>query len=171
MKWGKRVGKTLKEFEGEFDMISICTQDALHEVHLADAFTDAGPEIRGVWMEKPFGLGNWRPMVPIQVNYLRRADHLHREIHVNGGNNKLIVYGKDDETTRCHFSDLARFWKCELDYRPFDGPCAYVLESTRGERWFDNGGINPGDCMKGMLKNLLDAMDNGTELFSPPYVE
>jgi hypothetical protein len=79
------------------------------------------------------------------------------------------VYGKDDETTRCHFEDLAKWWGSELVYRPFNGPCAYILEDDEEDRdyFFDNGGVDGGTCFKAMLGNLLDHIDKGDPLWSP----
>ena len=146
------------------DVVSICTgSDDRAEIL---SLVDACPSVKGIWCEKP-----WRgsyPRQPVQTNYLRRADPVHRRIAMDARGDTLIVYGKDDETTKCHFTDLAKFWNCKLDYRPFNGPCAYYV----GGAWnlfFDNGGINPGECMKGMLENLLDHLDKGTPLYSPAF--
>ena len=146
------------------DIVSICTgPDDRAEIL---SIVDACPSIKGLWVEKP-----WRgmyPRQPVQVNYLRRADPDHKHIAHSGSATLLIVYGKDDETTKCHFLDLAKFWNCQLDYRPFNGPCAYIALGA-GTRFFDNGGINAGACMKGMLENLLDHLDKGTPLYSPAF--
>lgn len=165
-KWGVPWAESLNYFD-DFDIVSVCTPDDMHfETYSALPLS----RLKGIYMEKPFSWPHEHIHAgpAIQVGYLRRADRLHKEIATHDvPREKLVVYGKDDETTRCHFRDLARFWKCELDYRPFNGPCAYALDTC----FFDNGGINPGECMVGMLRNLLDAVDNGTELWSPPYVE
>ena len=151
------------------DVVSICTgPDDRAEIL---SIVDACPSVKGLWVEKP-----WRgmyPRQPVQVNFLRRADYRHMLIRDDKSGGSLIVYGKDDETTKCHFTDLAKFWDCKLDYRPFSGPCAYLyippigLSDDSDVSWFDNGGINPGECMKGMLENLLDHLDKGTPLYSP----
>ena len=144
------------------DIVSICTgPDDRAEIL---SIVDACPSVKGIWCEKP-----WRGSYPrqtVQINYLRRADRIHRLIRDNQACTTVVVYGKDDETTKCHFLDLAKFWNCKLDYRPFNGPCAYIALGA-GTRFFDNGGINPGECMKGMLENLLDHLDKGTPLYSP----
>jgi hypothetical protein len=150
--------------ETQYDILSICTPA---ENHAEDLVKWMHPGLKGCWMEKPLeAVGEGSMPLPIQVNYLRRADEFHREL-AKMPHNKLVVYGKDDETTRCHFRDLSRWWKVPLDYRPFNGPCAYALDSV----FFDNGGISPGECMKGMLGNLLDAVEGKAELWSPPYAE
>lgn len=149
------------------DIVSICTGPDDRAEILSQV--DACPSVKGIWCEKP-----WRgsyPRQPVQVNYLRRADPDHKHIAHSGSATLLIVYGKDDETTRCHFEDLAKFWRCKLDYRPFNGPCAYYVAGSGG-RFFDNGGINPGACMKSMLENLLDHLDNPrVPLYSPLEVK
>lgn len=146
------------------DVVSICTgPDDRAEIL---SLVDACPSVKGIWCEKP-----WRgsyPRQPVQVNYLRRADPDHRYIANIKSASILVVYGKDDETTKCHFLDLAKFWSCKLDYRPFNGPCAYIFLGA-GTRFFDNGGIDAGACMKGMLENLLDHLDKGTPLYSPAF--
>ena len=146
------------------DIVSICTGPDDRAEILSQV--DACPSVKALWVEKP-----WRgmyPRQPVQVNYLRRADKDHRFIAEMRTAVSLIVYGKDDETTKCHFLDLAKFWGCKLDYRPFNGPCAYIASGcAEAFHFFDNGGINPGECMKGMLENLLDHLDKGTPLYSP----
>lgn len=160
IKWHVPALKHLSAFQ-DFDIVSVCTQP----VHQAGVLAQLAG-VKGVWCEKPWVSPNVHFEVPVQVNYLRRADEIHRGL-VGFPHRKLVVYGKDDETTRCHFRDLSRWWNVPLDYRPFNGPCAYALDHD----FFDNGGINPGECMKGMLENLLDAVDGKAELWSPPYVE
>ncbi len=161
----------------EFDIASVCVHPEQQAAVLAQL---AG--VKGVWCEKPWVSPNVHFQVPVQVNYQRRADPKHQliaEIAAEGNKHKfgsfthsLIVYGKDDETTRCHFRDLARWWNVPLDYRPFNGPCAYIFKSKfDGPDWFDNGGIDSAECFKGMLANLLDAVEGKAELWSPPYVE
>jgi hypothetical protein len=159
-KWNVDVGDSL-DFFREADIVSVCVHPEQQGGVLAQL---AG--VKGVWCEKPWVSPNVHFQVPVQVNYQRRADLFHQEL-ARMPHNNLVVYGKDDETTRCHFRDLSRWWKVPLDYRPFQGPCAYALDSI----FFDNGGVDSAECFKGMLGNLLDAVEGKTELWSPPYVE
>ncbi len=145
------------------DIVSICVQPDQQQA-VFEALTFAGP-IKGVWCEKPFVSAI--SIVPTQVNYMRRGDDTHRAL-IGGIAGKLVVYGKDDIHTKCHFVDLAEMWGCDLDYRPFNGPCAYVVETTYGDKFFDNGGVDGGTCFKNMLRNLLDHIDYDDTLWSPP---
>lgn len=147
------------------DIVSVCTRDDDHAKTLAEVMR-CGADIKGIWMEKPFDYAGDIPrgFPPIQVNYQRRADRTHQAWAMSKPE-RLVVYGKDNETTRCHFRDLARWFKVPLDYRPFDGPCAYVINNT----FFDNGGVNSAECFKAMLGNLIDHIDGGAPLWSPPY--
>ena len=154
------------------DIVSVCTWPD-HQIYATGACIDRRATIKGMWCEKPFMRGPIRMPFPTQVNYLRRGDTFHRGFLDDIGRpRRLVVYGKDDIHTRCHFEDLAKWWEAPLDYRPFNGPCAYVLEYTAYDEtyFFDNGGLRrPGDAMKAMLGNLLDHIDHGTPLWSPPY--
>jgi hypothetical protein len=144
------------------NIVSVCVQPEQQK----DVFEFLENGIKGVWCEKPFMGGGFFPY-PIQVNYMRRGDKEHRFIaSVKEMASRLIVYGKDDIHTRCHFEDLAKWWNVPLDYRPFNGPCAYIVTGA-GHRFFDNGGVDGGTCFKAMLRNLLDHVDNGTPLWSP----
>jgi hypothetical protein len=159
------------QFDG-VDIVSICTQPEKR----ADVFASLPESVKGVWCEKPLGMTVMPPdRFKVQVNYQRRADPLHQLLAASGTVKKIVAYGKDDETTRCHFRDLSRFWGAPLDYRSFDGPCAYIAEkhigSVRSVDWFDNGGVNSAECFKGMLGNLLDSVEGTADLFSPPYLE
>jgi len=78
---------------------------------------------------------------------------------------------------RCHFEDLKKWWKCSLDYRTFNGGCAYLYQADKeyqehdnsnGLEFFDNGGVDGGTCFKAMLGNLLDHIEGKAELWSPP---
>ena len=151
------------------DIISICTQPE-HQESIFKVLACL-PGIKGVWCEKP--LMSSIHIVPTQVNYMRRGDFHHMTFARRYAGGKLIVYGKDDIHTRCHFEDLAKWWCCPLDYRVFNGPCAYLYQYTDREigptvEFFDNGGVDGGTCFKAMLGNLLDHVDNGTPLWSPP---
>lgn len=165
-KWGVPWATTLNYFD-DFDIVSVCTQPEQQK----EVMASLPKNVKGAWVEKPWVSGEWTKF-PVQVNYQRRADYVHRALAAaHGLNKRLVVYGKPDETTMCHFRDLSRFWKVPLDYRPFHGPCAYVLETESQPLWFDNGGVDSAECFKAMCGNLLDHIDNGTELWSAPYVE
>jgi hypothetical protein len=149
-------------------VVSICVQPE-QQAQVIKLMEDV-QGIKGIWCEKPFYA--WRPEgIPVQVNYLRRGNGLHRLIAEAGAAKRLIVYGKKDVHTLCHFDDLAKFWNCQLDYREFNGPCAYVLEEVVSgpprHTFFDNGGVEGGPCMKAMLGNLLDHIEGKAELWSP----
>lgn len=149
------------------DVVSVCVQPDQQE----DVYLQLQVEkLKGIWQEKPFVVDtDAAELVPIQVNYMRRGDDLHRAIAEKDWGGKLIVYGKDDIHTRCHFEDLAKWWGVALDYRPFNGPCAYILKDyASGETWFfDNGGVDGGECFRKMLGNLLDHIEGKAELWSP----
>jgi len=150
------------------DILSICVQPE-QQAKVYQQIEWSG--IKGVWQEKPMVVipSEEQYMPPIQVNYMRRGDQEHQRfasMPLNGFT--LIVYGKDDIHTRCHFEDLRDWWKVPLDYRPFMGPCAYILTGTGGTAFFDNGGVDGATCFKAMLGNLLDHVDSGTPLWSPP---
>jgi hypothetical protein len=153
------------------DIVSICTQPQDQYAAIAQCIK-AG--VKYIWCEKPYeGPRGW-PGVSIQVNYMRRGDWQHQLMAQEERGGRLIVYGKDDIHTRCHFEDLAKWWDAELDYRPLTGPCSYTYLVNRHRSLFyehsftfDNGGVDGGTCFKAMLGNLLDHMDNGTELWSP----
>jgi len=153
------------------DIVSICTQPEQQEgiFHVLSCISG----IKGVWCEKP--LMSRIHIVPTQVNYMRRGDPDHQFIANTDGGGRLIVYGKEDIHTKCHFEDLAKWWRATLDYRPFSGPCAYaylsnsklhLLHEGDGTYFFDNGGVDGGRCFKAMLTNLLDHVDNETPLWS-----
>jgi hypothetical protein len=164
-KWGVTAYETLEEALTSWkpSIVSVCTQPE-DQINVMSRL-EIDPNVEGIYCEKPY-MG-FPSKKAVQVNYLRRGDPAHRHIasmpHLN---TRLIVYGKDDLTTKCHFLDLAEWWKCELDYRPFNGPCAYAVQGA-GSRFFDNGGVNGGECMKAMLGNLLDHLDKNTPLWSP----
>jgi len=148
------------------DIVSVCVQPEQQD----EVMDQVNGMVKAVWCEKPW-VTTFKPSIPVQVNYMRRGDPWHRDLRENhimdDGYDTLIVYGKDDETTRCHFVDLAKWWKVKLDYRPFVGPCAYILRTTERDYFFDAGGVDGGTCFEAMLGNLLDHVDNGTPLWSP----
>ena len=160
----------------DVEIVSVCTPP---ERHAEDLIPFIKGKIKGVWMEKPFGLsGEGECPIAIQVNYLRRASKAHQkianlvDIRCGAPDNQLHVIAKDDIHTRCHFEDLASWWGCDLIYHPFDGPNSYFIRFRTAsgaytEAFFSLGGINGSECMKGMLSNILDHLDNGTPLFSP----
>lgn len=140
------------------DIISICTQPEQQESIFKVLATIPG--IKGVWCEKP--LLSPIHIVPTQVNYMRRGDPVHQRI-ANEDNSglRLIVYAKDDIHTRCHFEDLAAWWRVPLNYYPIkEGPCSYILGSSPFQfDAFPEGGVDGGKCFKAMLGNLLDHID------------
>lgn len=142
------------------DIVSVCVNPE-HQPFVMSLIED----VKAIWCEKPF-VSKKPEGIPVQVNYMRRGDPTHRklawEIKPRHKELKLVVYGKDDIHTRCHFEDLSRWWDVELDYRNFNGPCAYAV----GRMFFDNGGVDGGECFRNMLENLLDHVDHGTTLWS-----
>lgn len=151
------------------DIVSVCLQpEKQKEVMLS--LNDVTDHVRAVWCEKPYVSGPTN--VPTQVNYMRRGDAKHREIAERDNTGKtLTVYAKDDIHTRCHFEDLAKWWKVPLEYLPIErGPCSYILGSNPFDfESFPIGGVDGGKCFRAMLENLLNHIDNGTKLWSPPY--
>lgn len=168
-KWGTGIGGTdlsMVLAEAQPDIVSICTQPDDQYAAII-ACIKAG--VRGIWCEKPYRGPRELMGVPVQVNYMRRGDPLHRSISEKVDGGKVIVYGKDDIHTRCHFEDLAKWWRAALDYRAFQGPCAYLYRTpgVQTDIFFDNGGVNGGECFKAMLGNLLDHIEGKAELWSP----
>lgn len=163
--WGVTAYETLEEALTSWkpSIVSVCTQPE-DQINVMSRL-EIDPNVEGVWCEKPY-MG-FPSKKAVQVNYMRRGDPVHRRIAADQAHFKLIVYGKDDLTTRCHFDDLAKWWKCELDYRPFNGPCAYAIVNNHDHRFFDNGGVNGGECFRNMLRNLLDHLDFNHPLWSP----
>ncbi len=167
IKGGMTAGKTLEITQP--DIVSICTQPEL-EIRETILNYCVAFRVKGIWCEKPF-VGRPR-QIPTQVNYMRRGDPVHQKIarELRGG--RLIVYGKDDLTTRCHFEDLAKWWEATLEYHPETGPCRYYyMTGTNADDLcysFPNGGVDGGTCFRAMLGNLLDHLDKGEPLWSPP---
>jgi hypothetical protein len=178
-KWGVPTYEKMPEC----DIVSVCVQpeqqmDIL--IKLCDPSTNYPPD--GIWCEKPWVSNDPDPDCPwnchltgfdtIQVNYLRRGDPVHQKIAREYPGGRLIVHGKDDIHTRCHFDDLAKWWKATLEYHVENGPCRYyyTMGSTYDDlSWaFPNGGVDGGQCMKAMLGNLLDHIEGKAELWSPP---
>ena len=150
------------------DIVSVCVQPVQQREALISLCGQQ--QIVGIWCEKPYFCNFNYGWPPIQVNYLRRADPRHRKFaKMCNCDKELVVYAKDDLHTRCHFEDLASWWKVPLKYYPIkEGPCSYFMgEPPYRMEGFALGGIDGGDCMKAMLGNLLDHVDNGTELWSP----
>jgi hypothetical protein len=163
-KWGVTAYETLEEALTSWkpSIVSVCTQPE-DQINVMSRL-EIDPNVEGIWCEKPY-MG-FPSKKAVQVNYMRRGDPVHQSIAYFGNADKIIVYGKDDLTTRCHFEDLAKWWECELDYRPFNGPCAYAIKGAF-QMFFDSGGVNGGECFKAMLGNLLDHLDKNTPLWSP----
>jgi len=169
-KWNATAYESLQEglTSSQPDIVSVCVQPE-DQIAVMAALEHADM-VRGIWCEKPY-MG-FPSKKRVQVNYLRRADARHQAIAAESGRaRKLIVYGKDDIHTRCHFEDLRKWWECELDYRVFNGPCAYALVYPHAgeDAFFDNGGLrDPGHCMARMLGNLLNVLDGyENKLWSP----
>lgn len=162
-KWGVTAYESLMEglVSSGADIVSVCVSPDDQS-----AVLDALPRsLKGVWCEKPFMHPKLVWPWPVQVNYLRRADFRHRNLARYA--RRLVVYGKDDIHTRCHFEDLAKWWKCPLDYRTFNGPCAYAVETSETFQFFDNGGVSGAECCRAMLENLLDHVERKKDLWSP----
>lgn len=145
-------------------IVSVCVPPAQQQFVMS--FIE---DVKAIWCEKPW-VSKKPEGIPVQVNFMRRGDQRHRSLV--GTHGHLIVYGKDDIHTRCHFEDLARWWDARLDYRVFNGPCAYFYHPKGAEYHdeyiaFDNGGVDGGACFKAMLTNVLDHLDKGTSLWSP----
>lgn len=161
------------------DVVSICTppSDRAEVVEACDA---AG--VPGIWCEKPFWLAA-APEAKTQVNYIRRFDSRHQEIHARRAGAtpapaSLFVFAPNDIHTTCHFTDLADWWhipRYHLHYIPFHGPSLYILREMgptagRYSGWKDDafvgGGVVTG-FMEAALSNLLDALDDTANLVSP----
>lgn len=170
-KWKVRSGGSLETMLSSVkpDIVSVCVQPEQQEDVLV-SLSRLDPSCKiAIWCEKPW-MPKWAPSLnrAVQVNYMRRGDKEHRFIaSVKEMASRLIVYGKDDIHTRCHFEDLAKWWNVPLDYRPFNGPCAYVVTGA-GHRFFDNGGVDGGTCFKAMLGNLIDHIEGKAELWAAP---
>jgi hypothetical protein len=138
-------------------------------------------EVKGIWCEKPYMAGATR--CPTQVNYIRRFDARHQLFAKKPLENaELIVMGRPDLTTVCHFVDLAAFWGISLErlrWNAVQGGCSYLLrfdEPHSGhpgarvghEVYFPDGGV-AGAFMKNALSNLLDVVEGkpGAKLLSP----
>lgn len=147
------------------DIVCIATQPEQQEAIL----NECEGIVKAVYCEKPYMGGKYS--FPVQVNYIRRADPYHRILSraTRGYPNDLYVCAKDDIHTRCHFEDLAKWWEAHLEYIPFNGPNAYVLFSGNSHYPFRDGGVNGGECMAAMFRNLLDHLDGKADLFSPAY--
>lgn len=166
-KWGKAVFHRIEDALANLqpDIVSLCVQPEQQEEALGQVIS----RVEGVWCEKPF-MSRGYAGYPIQVNYMRRGDKQHQILAADKQySRRLIVYGKDDIHTRCHFEDLAKWFDADLIYRRFDGPCAYVLQDITQDKdyFFDDGGVNGGVCFEAMLNNLLDHVDTGIPLWSP----
>jgi len=162
--------------ESKPDIVSICTPDGTHEKVFKDCVLLGQPPPKGYWIEKPFSLNN--STRPIQINYCRRFTKSHQRVAemLDGRKNTLTVWARNDLTTRCHFEDLARWWKSDLVYMDNTGESpstnSYRVDCGKWAVEFRNGGIE-GDFMVNALSNLLDVVDGvpGAVLLSPPYVE
>ena len=173
-KWGVPAFADLDDGleDTQANIVSICTQpqDQANVFKMLDV-------VDAIYCEKPY-MGGMVYRKPLQINFLRRGDPFHRKIanlidvRCSAPDNYLFFTGKDDIHTRCHVEDLAEWWKCKIEYHRFDGPCSYffrfrIATGQYKEVFFSLGGVDGGLCMKNMLANLLDHLDNGTPLFSP----
>ena len=169
-KYGLKVWKSLVEVDPvSFDIASVCTQPDIQKPIL-DALFRAGT--RGIWCEKPYR-GSSNPQCPVQVNYIRRADTTHRLIAecLRGKKSDLFVWARNDETTRCHFEDLAYWWGSTLHYCDNTGEVpstnSYRVDTGKWSMESRNGGVE-GGFMETMLTNLLDVVDGlPANLLSP----
>lgn len=163
-----RLSKAILEHQ-EVDIVSVCVQPETQQ-RLVDMLIESD-FVNGIFCEKPFMARDWYRLNPpyINVNYIRRADINH--LVLKGiGRGILRVWAKKDIHTVCHFTDLARYWglpKENLEYHPIDGPNHYEYAYNDKVIHFENGGVT-GGFMERMLGNLLDAVDTGVELISPP---
>jgi hypothetical protein len=125
------------------------------------------PGAKAYYCEKPYWAG--KTSIPTQINFIRRADPVHQEIAKNCWlPPTLYVQGKLDHHTVPHFVDLAKWWNVRsFTYSPFQGPCSYHVDMGSYVKYFENGGVDGGVCMKFMLANLLDHLDTGKPLWSP----
>lgn len=143
------------------DIVCIATQpekqtDVIRDTKGAKAY----------YCEKPYWAGP--PSIPTQINFIRRADPCHQDIANRWWPGmQLTVWGKLDHHTVPHFEDLARWWRVKrLIYEPIQGPCSYTVDLGSTAQYFEHGGVDGGVCMKAMLGNLIDHLDNGTPLWS-----
>lgn len=154
------------------NIVSICTPPDQRRMIYTKC---VNANVKGVWCEKPWGIPEVgaNAAIPVQVNYIRRFDILHKAFraHPRISEGVLDVLAKRDIHTVCHFTDLALFWglkKENLVYRDHDGPCSYKLTIPGSAHHdFINGGVG-GVFMEAALANLMDAVEFGAELVSPP---
>jgi len=154
------------------DIVSICTPPEVR----TDVLKHLTGSVKGVWCEKPYAIKNNAWPFPVQVNYIRRFDPIHRDFaEWDGCRRELFVIAKKDCHTVCHFTDLARFWnisKGDLHYYTHNGPNSYILRQhfVGGiqDRFFPLGGITDVQaCMDAALGNLLDVVNgDGSKLLS-----
>ena len=165
-----KLSFSLLEHQG-IDIISVCTQPEQQ----AQTLLIASPIIKGAWIEKPYVCSHNWPF-KAQINYIRRAERLHRSLK-SVGCGHLTVWAKKNNHTASHFTDLARFWglsKSQLTYNAIDGPNYYEWEyktatplNPNTKIRFEGGGLTDG-FMETMCGNLLDAVDGKADLWSPP---
>lgn len=168
-KWGVPVFPLLDEAleKKTPDIVSVCVQPEQQREVMRAVY----PLMKAVWCEKPWMGLPILASCAIQVNYLRRADKFHQWMAREHSGGLLKVFGKDDIHTVCHFNDLAAWWKAGLQYHPQEGPCHYYYQHGEDTYAFPNGGLEkPGDQMRDMLGNLLDHLDKGVPLWSPPQI-
>lgn len=149
------------------DIVSVCVQPK-DQPGVMKLLADV-EDLRAIWCEKPF-VSEAPEDIPVQVNYIRRADVLHQVLkHLDLRFAKLTIWAKDDIHTKCHFDDLTDYWGIQnVSYRTVDGPCRYELDINDRIIHFNNGGANGAVCMHRMLQNLLDSIEGRDDLWSPP---
>lgn len=151
------------------DIVSVCVPPEI-QVEIS-AELQYYTFVKGVWCEKPLVCKDWAQKV--QVNYIRRFDRVHRQVAdvLAGVPSTLYVWAKDDAATRCHFEDLARWWKSRLIYVDNSGEIPstnrYVVTTGKLSFSFENGGITEGGFMENALNDLLDAMEMNREPACP----
>ena len=107
------------------DIVSICTPPSEH----TNGILECAGKVKAIWCEKPIASSPLSvvtfPPFPIQVNYIRRFDQLHRDIRDeiqswNFGDLQWIriLYSGGMMNSGSHFVDLIRWWY--PDIQPWD---------------------------------------------------
>jgi predicted dehydrogenase len=150
-KYGVHVYSKIEEAIGveEADIVSVCVQpkDQLEVMGKIPA------SVKGIWCEKPW-MG-FETTKPVQVNYIRRFERVHikmKSLMESGKIGKpltLVVQAKADESTACHFADLARFWGIPVEMVQYVGTggmeyvtTTYAVMCERGLISFSEGGAH-----------------------------
>lgn len=134
----------------EPDIVSICTQPEQRGQIIVSCVADG---VKGIWSEKPYGCKYEDASLPIQINYWRRFEPMHRAVKDKldagelGEVVRLVVCAKRDVHTVCHFTDLALWWGvspakftyCDVPASDFT-TCEYTLYTTTRVLRFKAGG-------------------------------